>query len=203
MNILYNILRGAAVGVATIVCLFAFSGSPSLFGRECGENDMESWKDIPEYEGLYQASSEGRVRSLNKHGADGRFIKGGVMSPSISGNGYLSIGLRKQGKRRFYSVHRLIAESFIGPSELQVDHKDGDRLNNKVENLQYLTPRANVSKSRLGMKKTSKYIGVRKYRNKWVAAIEVNGKKEILGSFDLEYDAHLAYKKRLGELIEL
>lgn len=96
----------------------------------------EIWKDVPTYEGIYQASSFGRIRSLR------------VMKPSISkGTGYLAVGLSNgKGKAKTRHVHALVALAFLGPRPegKQVNHIDEDKTNARPENLEYKTPRENV-----------------------------------------------------------
>lgn len=92
---------------------------------------MELWRDIPGYEGLYQASSFGRIRGMKR---------GKVLSPSAS-NGYLAVNICKGGKVVCRRVHTLVALAFIGPRPegLQVRHLDCDKKNNKPSNLKYGT----------------------------------------------------------------
>lgn len=108
----------------------------------------EIWKDIPGYEGLYQASSDGRVKSLSrerfrnrKDGTTEWFgtIKERVLTSSINKRGYYYVVLRKDGRDLTREVHGLVALAFLGPRplEYQVRHLDGDRLNNHVSNLRY------------------------------------------------------------------
>ena len=115
---------------------------------------VEEWKDIKGYEGRYQISSFGRVKSLNYHGEHIERI----LKPEITPKGYLRIDLRKNGKKGKYLIHRLVAINFIeNPNNYpQVNHKDEDKTNNKVENLEwcnnsyncnYGTFREKVSKS--------------------------------------------------------
>lgn len=97
--------------------------------------DMEEWRDIKDYEQLYQISSMGRVKSLNyNHTGKERIMKG-----CNNGNGYLYVGLCKEGKRKNYLVHRLVAQAFLdNPNNLpQINHKDEDKTNNRVENIEY------------------------------------------------------------------
>lgn len=107
----------------------------------------EKWKDIKLYEGLYQISSFGRVKSLNRitSNVDGisREIKEKILKQSIS-NEYYSITLNNGTKKRF-SVHRLVALAFIPNPENkeQVNHKDGNKLNNMKSNLEWNTKSEN------------------------------------------------------------
>lgn len=98
----------------------------------------EIWKDIKGYEGIYQVSSRGKVRSFHF----GKNIK--ILRFSIRG-GYANVILYKNKKRKTFSVHRLVAEAFIdNPNDLpEVNHKDEDKLNNQVENLEWCTPKYN------------------------------------------------------------
>ena len=96
---------------------------------------MEIWKDIEGYEGLYQVSNFGRIKSLYNYRG-----KNNILVPHIK-RGYYQIGLRKNTKRKWFSIHRLVAETFIeNPNNLPcVNHIDENKLNNKVENLEWCT----------------------------------------------------------------
>lgn len=98
---------------------------------------MEIWKDVKGYEGLYQVSNEGNVRSLNYNHTGTIHI----LSPSSHRRGYQCLNLYKDGKREMKLVHRLVGEAFIdNPENLpQINHKDENPKNNKVENLEYCT----------------------------------------------------------------
>lgn len=95
---------------------------------------MEIWKDIKGYEGLYQVSNCGRIKSFHKK-ENGAIIKVAVK------RGYYQAGLRKNGLRKFYQVHRLVAQAFIENKDNlpQVNHIDENKLNNNVENLEWCT----------------------------------------------------------------
>lgn len=95
----------------------------------------EIWKDIVDYEGLYQVSNLGRVKSLVRKGV----LKEKMLKPFIHQKGYLQIGLHKNGKYIKYLVHRLVAEAFIpNPNNLpEVNHKDENKQNNVVSNLEW------------------------------------------------------------------
>ena len=96
---------------------------------------MEIWKDIKGYEGLYQVSNKGRVKSLNYR----RTGKEKILSSSPNSYGYLIVGLCKNGKQKPFYIHRLVAEAFLtNPNNLlEVNHKDENKENNHVENLEW------------------------------------------------------------------
>jgi len=103
---------------------------------------MEAWKDIRGYEGLYQISSYGRVRSLGTNGKKPR-----IMSQEITIWGYCRIRLiNKDHVGKHFAVHRLVADAFIGNCEnFEVNHKDEIKTNNKVENLELVTSKENCN----------------------------------------------------------
>lgn len=109
---------------------------------------MEEWKDIKGYEGLYQISNLGEVKSLSREveQSNGKkyTIKERKLKTSRNGNGYTGITLNKDGKHRF-NVHRLVALHFIENPEgkEQVNHKDLDKTNNCKDNLEWLTKSEN------------------------------------------------------------
>jgi len=105
----------------------------------------ENWKNIKGYEGLYQVSDHGRVRSLDRvvsyRTGGRRNWKGKVRKLSVSTAGYLCVNLYKNGTPKPYSVHRLVALTFLGPCPkgLEVRHGVGGILDNTPKNLQYGT----------------------------------------------------------------
>lgn len=105
----------------------------------------EIWKDIRGYEGLYQVSNLGRVKSLERLDRMGREIKTKILSQSDNGNGYSYVGLYKDKKGKKVGVHRLVAQMFIpNPNNLpQVNHLDEDKYNNKIDNLAWVTNKEN------------------------------------------------------------
>ena len=102
----------------------------------------EVWKDIQGYEGLYQVSNLGNVKSLNYN----RTGEERIITPVKSGRGYLCVSLYKNGIHKKFLIHRLIAQVFIeNPENLpQVNHIDENKRNNRVENLEWCTNKYNV-----------------------------------------------------------
>ena len=128
--------------------------------------NKEIWKDVKDYEGLYQVSNLGRVKRLEwKRFSLGKWqtMKEKILKQTISTTGYWHISLNKNGSHNTYKVHRLVARAFIpNPDDLPcINHKDNNPLNNKVENLEWCTYKYNnnykdhnkkLSQSRLGKK---------------------------------------------------
>lgn len=100
---------------------------------------MEIWKDIEGYEGLYQASTLGKIRSIYRYKKE--------LKPSTTHNGYGRVNLAKNKhyKKRF--VHNLIWETFKGkiPDGMQVNHINENKLDNRLENLNLMTPKENTN----------------------------------------------------------
>lgn len=164
-------------------------------------NEVEIWKDIPNYEGYYQVSNLGRVKSLIKYRrTNERILKGGK-----NGSGYFHVLLRKNKKPKIITVHVLVAMMFHnhkpdGTHKVCVDHIDNNKLNNRADNLQLISNRKNASKDRKGG--ASNYVGVHLHskHNKWVSAITFLYRCVYLGYFDSEIEAKNAYDKALSEL---
>ena len=102
----------------------------------------EEWRDVIGYEGAYQVSNKGRVRSFYRN-------KIHIMTPTVSIFGYARVMLSKGGDNITVAVHRLVAKAFIPnpDNKPQVNHVDSNRLNNCVENLEWVTTKENVSHS--------------------------------------------------------
>lgn len=109
----------------------------------------EEWKDVPGYEGFYQVSNIGRVRSVDhyvKHFRGDKLRKGKIKEFSITHDGYYRVGLSKYSKQKHVTVHRLVALAFIAKPESKdfVNHKDGIKTNNHVSNLEWCTSGENT-----------------------------------------------------------
>jgi hypothetical protein len=160
----------------------------------------EIWRDIPGYEGLYQVSNLGKVRSF-KNNKWGLSDKPKLLKPiTIKGDKYNRVSLN--GKR--FLIHQIVAMAFLShfPSghKIVVDHIDNNPLNNNVNNLQLINMRLNSSKDKIN--KTSKYTGVCYFsrgKKNWKMSIMIDGKLKQ-NYFDSEEKAHDAYKKELKNL---
>ena len=106
----------------------------------------EVWKDVHGFEEAYQVSNFGRIKRKKRTDSSNRTRKERIMSPSIYSNGYMNVELRMNNKKRRTSVHRLVAEAFIdNPLNLpQINHKDENKVNNHVSNLEWCTARYNI-----------------------------------------------------------
>ena len=109
----------------------------------------EEWLPVADYEGYYEVSNLGRVRSLDREvksrGGALKPVRGKVLPPSIKSNGYASYSVCKEGARKYISGHRLVALHFLkNPLGLpEVNHKDFDRTNNEYTNLEWVTAEYN------------------------------------------------------------
>ena len=101
-------------------------------------NENEVWRDIEGYEGMYQVSDKGRVRSL-------KFGKERILKPGRLKNDYLYVNLCKNGEAKKYYIHRLVAQAFLpNPDNLsQINHRDEIKTNNCVENLEWCDSKYN------------------------------------------------------------
>lgn len=109
--------------------------------------ENEIWRDIPGYEGLYQASNLGRIRGLARYDTVGRLRKEKIKKPQYGKSGYYIITLCKKGVRKTYAFARIIWESFNGPvpEGMQLNHINEDKTDNRLENLNLMTPKENCN----------------------------------------------------------
>lgn len=104
----------------------------------------EEWRSIAGYEGIYEVSSLGRVRSLDRVSL-GRRLRGRIMKTVINAAGREMIGLNRPGEKYvFRAVHRLVAIAFVDGSDETVNHKDGDKRNNRADNLEWMSVADNI-----------------------------------------------------------
>lgn len=155
---------------------------------------MEIWKEVKGYEGLYEVSNIGNLRSLPRATTKGKLLKTSITQ------GYVCCGVWKNGIGKMIKVHRLVAESFLENTNNSphVNHIDGNKLNNDFNNLEWVSPRENTThRSSNKSNKKSKYPGVsyaeRKGKKYWVSYCTKNGKNHHLGSFKSEEEARQKY----------
>lgn len=142
---------------------------------------MEIWKDIENYEGLYQVSNKGNVKSLNyMHTGDERLLK-----PIAISNGYLQVYLYKNGKRKFCKIHRLVASAFLENADKlpQVNHKDEDKTNNNIENLEWCTSQYNCNYGTRGMRISKNQLN---RHDQSIPIDMLNKQDEVVGQFPSE-----------------
>lgn len=109
-----------------------------------GYDIIEEWKDIEGYEGLYQVSNLGNVKSLPRKGT-----QGGLLKPAIKWGGYYGVALTKNGRTKWFRINRLVLQAFKpiqNPEKFEGDHINRNRLDNRLENLQWLTHGENTKK---------------------------------------------------------
>ena len=162
----------------------------------------EQWKDIPNYEGLYQVSDLGRIKSLFYRAKP----KHGILKQSICDYGYFLVSLHKDKIGTKSRVNILVAMAFLNhvPNGITniVDHIFQNRKDNRLLFLQIITQRENTNQKHL--KSSSEFTGVywHKIHKKWKSAIRIEDKKHHLGSFTDEKEASNAYEMALKNWLE-
>lgn len=164
----------------------------------------EIWKDIKGWEGYYQVSSKGRIKSLARLVYRSSDIHGipqpeRILKLHLQNSGYLFICLQKDGYKKWYTIHRLVAIHFIPnpDNKPQVNHIKSVKTDNNVENLEWVNNRENSTHHAL-KNRSSRYVGVRLTKEKsWRATIKIKGKAIALGCYKTEEEAGIAYQKAL------
>jgi hypothetical protein len=110
-----------------------------------GETPAERWLDVPGYEGIYEVSDAGRIRSVPRVTAQGRIVVGKILSQFPNQRGRLMVTLQRDGAKHTQLVHRLVLKTFVGPcpAGMEACHNDSDRTNNALSNLRWDTPNNN------------------------------------------------------------
>ena len=166
----------------------------------------EIWRDVKGYEGLYQVSNLGRVKSLerfiktrkNKNGMNGYIHKQeSIRIPTKDYKGYLRLNLYKEGKQKPFRVHRLVAQAFIpNPNNLpQVNHKDENKENNCITNLEWCTNEYNhnygTRNKRVAEKQKGRKIPFEQIKNK-IAVLQINkDTNEVIRKYDSIKEAQI------------
>jgi hypothetical protein len=160
--------------------------------------EKEVWKQIKDYEGIYEVSSLGRVKSL-------KFNKQRILKGGLGAMGYVKVILCKSNTKKNITVHQLVAMAFLNHTQnghkLVIDHINDNKTDNRLENLQIVTQRFNSCKTQ--GKYTSKYKGVYWFndKKKWSSNIRINGKLIYLGLFNCELAAATVYQNKLKEIL--
>jgi len=180
--------------------------------KRCVMNN-EIWKSVRGYEGIYEISNMGSLRRLERidtytvgSGKEIRRPLKGMKVTTVKKDGrYWFTSLSKNGKRKNFYIHRLVAYHFIGeiPPKMVVNHLDMDINNNRADNLEIVSNRENYIHGARNKNHSSEYIGVswNTRRSKWIAMVRNDaGSKTYLGAFNDEEDARDAvlreYKSR-------
>ncbi len=176
-----------------------------VYFNEDGVKCTEVFKDIPEYEGLYQVSDLGRIKSLSRivlrNGKYPVKTKVKILSLKENRNGYMNINLFIDGNRKTKLVHQLVAVAFLNHDykefNIVVNHKNFIRNDNRPCNLECVTRRENTNLKHI--KSSSEYTGVswHKIKEKWSSNISIGRKKIHLGYFDNEKEASEYYENAL------
>lgn len=169
---------------------------------------MEIWKDIKNFEGLYQVSNTGNIRSLDAMinckgaiGIDEHLRRGKILKKYVGTTGYYTINLSKHSKIKVSRVHRLVAQAFIpNPNNYPcVNHIDGNKLNNNVSNLEWCTYAHNNQEAyRIGLKVGSEKGKFGKYSKFSKPVLQYS----LDGEFVKEWDNAEQVKRELGYCAE-
>jgi hypothetical protein len=152
---------------------------------------MEIYKKICGYEN-YEVSNQGNIKNIKT---------GKILKPQLSSSGYYNITLSQDGIRETPTVHSLVAMHFIETKNQTVNHKDGNKLNNSIDNLEYVTYSENTKHAHdtklmkkihsRNSRNTSGKVGVvwDKHSNRWIARLHKNSRAVYLGSFKNKEEA--------------
>ena len=170
----------------TQVGLFYFMNIQCLEG--------EVWKEIPDYEGLYMVSNMGRVKSLDrivpfKRGGPNatKKVKGQILIQGLTNTKRLQVKFWKNSDYKHFYVHRLVAMAFIpNPNNLpEVNHKDFNPVNNRADNLEWMTSYDNIIDYKKAFSKTGEmHITFEKDTKKYRLRIPINGKTKFFGRYE-------------------
>lgn len=145
---------------------------------------IEVWKDVPGYEGLYQVSNFGRVKSLNYYGSKGSEH---IISTTKTRDGYERVRLFSNRKTKYARINRLVWEAFVGPipEGIQINHIDENKSNNNLLNLNLMSPMENtnwgtgIQRRAETQTNKNKSKAVRKYTLDWVFIKEYPSTMEV------------------------
>jgi hypothetical protein len=163
----------------------------------------EVWAAVPNYERTHKVSNMGRIKSIERiipGQLGGEFKKPDkILKQAISRCGYLNIRIGQGEKKATLSVHRIVLGAFSGNSDLHIDHVDGDKKNNCLSNLEYVTKRENCSRWHQSKGKELP-PGVQKKRNNFSAQIYTQGRYWSLGTYKTIIEASNRYQQVLSDI---
>jgi hypothetical protein len=153
---------------------------------------MENYRDIPGYEGKYAVSNLGNVKIL----------KNGKILKQYLNRNYYNVSLFANGARKVFGVHQIVAITFLnhelnGTLKIVVDHINGDKLDNRLENLQLITQRENITKSK---PKRDLPTCVYKSGNRFRVRANINGIFKTIGFYTTVEEASEAYQEAISKL---
>ncbi|MCG2611498.1 NUMOD4 domain-containing protein [Flavobacterium sp. SM15] len=155
----------------------------------------EIWLPINGYEGLYEISNLGNVKSI-------RFNKEKILKANDDSRGYLYVGLHNNGVSKYVKIHKLVFNTFNNilesPKGFVVDHINSDKSDNTLINLRLISIRDNISKERIN---NTGYKGVVKKGSRFAAKIGIGKKTIHLGTFDTPQEANKVYLEKIKLLM--
>lgn len=176
--------------------------------------EKDIWIDVLDYEGLYQVNLIGQVRSLARkvpHPTVGSItINERILKKYVSPKtGYCYVVLCKEGKTVNRTIHSILMGSFYKINYtgfdryIEIHHIDRNKENNNFDNLCFVTKRYNQNEKHIGKTLTCNYPNVRKQGNYFISRITIKGLRFIIGKFNTEEEAFLAYVEKVNKLGEI
>jgi len=166
--------------------------------------ENEIWKDIPGYEGSYQASSLGRIKSLKRYSNINRLVNEKILKECSDGKGYFIVNLCSKAIIKKYFVHQLVAMAFLGHTRCKykfvINHIDFNSKNNKLNNLEIVTQRENANKKHIDSSSVFTGVCFNKLYQNWQSHIYIKPAIVHLGTFDTEIEASEYYQNALESI---